>query len=106
MNGAERWRQTPSTARRVQNKDSITRKITLALLALGFIGAIAISAPGTTKAQGIYLGNGVGMQVGTPNRYRYNNRRYYRGYNSYAYDRRPYRRSYYNGYGYSGYRGY
>ena len=78
------------------------RKITLALLALGFIGALAISAPGTSKAQGIYLGNGVGVQVGTPNRYRYNNRRYYRGYNSYAYDRRPYRRNYYNGY----YRGY
>jgi hypothetical protein len=82
------------------------RTISLALLALGFAGAMAVSAPVPAQAQGVYLGgSGVSVQFGERrDRYR-NSRRYYRGYdNYYSYDRRPYSQPYYsNGYGYSGY---
>ena len=80
------------------------RTMTQALLALGFVGAMAVSTPVTTKAQGIYFsGSSVGVGIGNrPDRYRYT-RRYYRDYeNSYAYDRRPYSQRYYN----SGYNGF
>ena len=83
------------------------RMMTQALLALGFVGAMAVGTPVTTKAQGIYFsGPGVGVEIGNrPDRYRYT-RRYYRDYdNSYAYDRRPYSQRYYNS-GYNGFSGY
>ena len=68
------------------------RTMAQALLALGFVGAMAVSTPATTMAQGAYIyGPGVSVEVG-PDRYRYN-RRYYREYdNSYGYDRRYQRR--------------
>ncbi len=72
--------------------------MTQALLALGFVGAMAVSTPVTTKAQGIYFsGPGLGVEIGNrPDRYRYT-RRYYRDYdNSYAYDRRFDERRYNN----------
>jgi len=59
------------------------------MVALGFVGAMAIATPSTTLAQGIYFeGPGVGFGVGRP----YYRERYYRYYD---YDRpgihvRPY----------------
>jgi hypothetical protein len=89
------------------------KTITQALLALGFVGAMAIGSQVPASAQGVYFSSpGVSVEVGTrSDRYRYN-RRYYRNYdNSYAYGRQPYSYRYYNnqngysGYGYSGYSG-
>jgi hypothetical protein len=59
--------------------------IVRSLLALGFVGAIAVAAPAPTLAQGVYIeGPGVGVDIGRP-RYR---DRDYRSDRSYAYDRR------------------
>ena len=80
------FRKHPSPQGAYKDKERIMRTMTQALLALGFVGAMAIGTPVPTKAQGIYL-PGVGVEIGTPDR-RYD-RRYYRDYdNSYAYDRR------------------
>ena len=67
----------------------------MALLALGFAGAMAVGTPVSTKAQGFYFGGG-GVEVVTPYRDREYRRydRYY-GERSYAYDRR-YNGRYYN----------
>jgi len=61
------------------------------MVALGFVGAMAVGAPSTTLAQGIYLeGPGIGFGVGRP----YYRDRYYR----YDYDRpRAYVRPYAEG---------
>ncbi len=65
------------------------RTITKAVLALGFVGAMAVSAPGPAKAQGVYFsGPGVDVQVGDPYwRHRRHHHRYYRYYDGgpYAY---------------------
>jgi hypothetical protein len=54
------------------------------LLALGFVGAMAIATPATSLAQGVYIGpGGVGIDTGRP-AYR---ERHYRGHRSYAYER-------------------
>jgi hypothetical protein len=60
------------------------RTITKAVLALGFVGAMAASAFVPAKAQGVYFsGPGVAVQVGDPEwRYRHH-RRYYRDYGGY-----------------------
>ena len=91
------------------------RTITHALLALGFVGAMAVSVPIAAKAQQINFsspGHGVEMEIGNrPDRYQ-NYRRYHRDFGNYfAFDRRPSTQRYYNdgygysvGYGYSGYR--
>ena len=57
------------------------RTVIKGALALGFVAATAISAPGPAKAQGVYLsGPGVDVQVGDPDwRYRHH-RRHYRDY--------------------------
>ena len=69
------------------------KTITQALLALGFIGAMAVSVPVTTQAQGIYFsGPGVGVEVIQ----RPYEQRHYR-YNRY-YDEQPYAHQYYRGY--------
>ena len=68
------------------------RKITLALLALGFVGALAISAPATTMAQGVVVSeHGVGVQIV--------NRPYNRRHAKYDrfYDHQPYAAKYYRG---------
>jgi hypothetical protein len=68
------------------------RKITLALLALGFVGALAISAPATTMAQGVVVSeHGVGVQIV--------NRPYNRRHARYDrfYDHQPYAAKYYRG---------
>lgn len=58
--------------------------ITKSLVALGFVGAMAVATPTPTVAQGVYLGGpGVGVEIGRPG-YR---ERYYRGYHDYAYER-------------------
>ena len=63
------------------------RTVTKAALAFGFVGTMAVSAPGPAKAQGVYFsGPGVEVQVGDPDR-RYRHRRYYR---DYSYDGGPY----------------
>lgn len=63
------------------------RAIAQALLALGFVGAIAVSTPATTKAQGVSIyGPGYDVEFGVR---RYPHRRYYRGYNAYDYYRPP-----------------
>ena len=76
------------------------RTVIKAALAFGFVGAMAVSAPGPAKAQGVYFsGPGVEVQVGDPGwRYRHQ-RRYYR---DYRYDDGPYAYAR----GYRGYRGY
>jgi hypothetical protein len=68
------------------------RTIALAVLALGFVGAAAISAPTTTLAQGVVISeHGVGVQfVNRPY-----NRRHAR-YDRY-YDHQPYAARYYRG---------
>jgi len=66
------------------------RKITLALLALGFVGAMAISAPTTTLAQGVVLSEHGVKIVNRPY-----NRRHAR-YDRY-YDHQPYAAKYYRG---------
>jgi hypothetical protein len=67
------------------------RTIMQALLALGFVGAMTVTTPATTKAQGVSIyGPGVEVDVGA--------RRYpYR-----SYDRDRYYRDYNNSYGYYG----
>ena len=73
------------------------RAITQALLALGFVGAIAVCTPATTKAQGVSIyGPGYEVDIGA-RRYPYPYRRYYRDYdNSYGYYRPYSRPGYYN----------
>ena len=63
------------------------RTIAGTLIALGFVGAIALSVPTTARAQGFYFqGPGVEFGVGRPYRERYYHRDYdYRG--PYAYYR-------------------
>ena len=54
------------------------------LLAFGFVGAMAIAAPTSSLAQGVYIGpGGVGIDTGRPS-YR---ERYYRSHRDYAYER-------------------
>jgi ribosomal protein S17 len=68
------------------------RKITLALLALGFVGATAISAPTTSMAQGVVLSDhGARVQIV--------NRTYNRRHAKYDrdYDNQPYAAKYYRG---------
>jgi hypothetical protein len=68
------------------------RTIARALLAFGFVGAIAIGAPMTSKAQGVFFsGAGVGVEITT----RPYNQRHPR-YNRY-YDNQPYAYQYYRG---------
>jgi hypothetical protein len=68
------------------------RKITLTLLAFGFVGAVAVSAPVPAKAQFIsFGGSGVGVEITT----RPYNQRHPR-YNRY-YDNQPYAYQYYRG---------
>jgi hypothetical protein len=73
--------------------------LTKSMVALGFAGALTMSAPSATMAQGIYFeGPGVGIGIGRP----YYRERYYRYYDydrpyryydrSYSDDRRYYRR--------------
>lgn len=74
------------------------RIITASLIALGFVGAMAIGTSSPSKAQGVYFsGPGVEVEVGRPYpRYR----RYYRyrDYDDYyAYQPRPYRSYGWNG---------
>jgi hypothetical protein len=58
------------------------------LLALGFVGAMAIAAPASSVAQGVYIGpGGVRIDTGRP-AYR---ERYYRGHRGYAYERGRFR---------------
>jgi hypothetical protein len=76
-----------------ERKDSIMRtimKAALALgLALGFVGAIAVAAPGPVRAQGFYLyGPGLHVEVHRP-WYRHH-RHYYRYGEPYAYYGAPY----------------
>jgi hypothetical protein len=87
------------------------RTITQALLALGIIGAMAVSTPNAAFAQSadLYIrGPGVGVDVEVGNRpYRYRDRDY-RRYDRdrddyYTYNRRSYyQRNYYDGNGYYG----
>ena len=82
------------------------RTMTQAMLALGFVGAMAVSTPDAAKAQQINFsgpGRGVEVEIGNrPDRYQ-NYRRYHRDFdNYYAFDRLPRTQRYYNdGYGYS-----
>ncbi len=82
------------------------RTMTQALLALGFVGAMAVSAPVAATAQQFNfssLDRGVDVEIGNrPDRYQ-NYRRYHRDFgNYYAFDRLPRTQRYYNdGYGYS-----
>jgi len=70
------------------------RTITLALLALGFAGAMAVSAPVTAKAQGIYFsGPGVGGVEIITRPYNHRHARYNR-----YYDNQPYAYEYARGY--------
>jgi hypothetical protein len=73
-------------------KENLMRTITLALLALGFVGTTAISAPTTTMAQGVVLSDhGVGVVIV--------NRPYNRRHARYDrfYDHQPYAARYYRG---------
>ena len=71
--------------------------VTRALVALGFVGAMAIGIPAPSLAQGVYIGpGGVGIDTGPP-RYRepyysepYYSERYYRGDRAYGYERGRY----------------
>ncbi len=67
------------------------RTITQVLLGLGFVGAMAVSAPITSNAQGVYYtGPGVGIQV--VNRpYRHRHAQYDRYYGGHPYGYRYYR---------------
>jgi hypothetical protein len=62
--------------------------MTKTVATLGFVGAIAVSAPSPTMAQGVYFqGPGVEIGVGRP----YYRERHYRHYDGpYAYYGRPY----------------
>jgi len=73
------------------------RVITTAMIALGFAGAIAVSNPTQTKAQGVTIyGPGVEVDIGQrryPYRRHYNDGyRYNNGYDAYGYYRGPYQR--------------
>jgi hypothetical protein len=58
--------------------------VTRTLVALGFVGAMAIATPAPSLAQGVYIGpGGVGIDTGR-SAYR---ERYHRGYRGYAYER-------------------
>jgi hypothetical protein len=59
--------------------------VTRTLVALGFVGAMAMAMPAPSLAQGVYIGpGGIGIDTGRP-AYR---ERYYRGYrDDYAYER-------------------
>ncbi len=78
------------------------RMIAKTMVAIGFVGAMAVSAPSPTLAQGVYFqGPGVEFGIGRP----YYRDRYYRHYEydgpyaysgrSYNYYDRPYERRYY-----------
>jgi hypothetical protein len=92
------------TTRCVEVKDSIMRTMTQALLALGFVGAMAVSTPVAVTAQQNNLSSlGVDVEIGNrPDRYQ-NYRRQHRDFDNYfAVDRLPStQRCYNDGYGYS-----
>jgi hypothetical protein len=78
---------------RSKEGDYIMKTITQALLALGFVGAMAIGTSVSTKAQSIgFYGPGVGVEIITR---RYNHR--HPRYNRY-YDNQPYAYQYSRGY--------
>jgi len=66
----------------------MTRNVTRALAALGFVGAMAVGTATPTLAQGVYL-DGPGFAVGVGRPYHH----YYRG--PYAYYGHPYHHRYY-----------
>ncbi len=68
------------------------RMMTKAMVALGFIGAMALGAPTPSLAQGVYFsGPGIGFSVGRPwYGHRYYRHHYYGGPYAY-YGPRPYR---------------
>ena len=66
--------------------------VTRTLVALGFVGAMAVGTAAPTLAQGIYF-NGPGVSVGIGDRGYYGHRRHYRSDRYYSYydrDDRPY----------------
>ena len=72
------------------------------MLALGFVGAMAIGTPATTKAQGVSIyGPGYEVDIGNrpyPYRYRHRDYRYYNEpYASYYYPPNRYRYRTWNG---------
>ncbi len=71
------------------------KTVTHALLALGFVGAMAVSTPVTTRAQGVHIyGPGFAVDVGHrayPYRHHRYNRHYDDGYSSNYYPRHRYR---------------
>jgi hypothetical protein len=68
------------------------RTITQALLALGFVGAMAIGTPVSSKAQSVgFFGPGVGVEI-TTRPYNQRHARYNR-----HYDNQPYAYQYYRG---------
>ena len=78
------------------------RTISMALLALSFVGAAAVSVPAPTSAQGIFVGPS-GVEIST-RPYRHRHARYDRYYNNhpYAYSNRGYNNGrYYRSYDYS-----
>jgi hypothetical protein len=84
------------------HEDFIMRTISMALLALSFVGVTAVSAPVPAQAQGIFVGPH-GVEI-TTRPYRHRHARYERYYNnqSYAYSNRGYNDGrYYRSYGYS-----
>jgi hypothetical protein len=92
---------TPGRAK-YNHKDFIMRTISMALLALSFVGVAAVSAPVPTMAQGIYV-SPRGVEI-TTRPYRHRHARYDRYYNnqSYGYSNRGYYNGgYYRSYGYA-----
>ncbi len=84
--------ETPSIEVVILRGFNKKRKITLALLALGFVGAIAIGIPVSTKAQSVgFYGPGVGVEI-TTRPYNHSHARYDR-----YYDNQPYAYQYYRG---------
>jgi hypothetical protein len=79
-----------------KERKSVMRVLTQSVLALGFVGAVAIGIPTTTKAQGVSIyGPNVEVDIGAR---RYPYRRYYNPYDAYAYQPYGYTRPYYRGY--------
>jgi hypothetical protein len=86
MKAIVRFHQEEPLRRALNGKERVMRTITASLLALGFVGAMALGAASPTKAQGVYFsGPGVEVQVGNPYWYRRHHRRHhYRHYRYYG----------------------